>query len=125
PYVVICIAALLAAALVIPEDLDFLVGIYAFGALLAFTIAHMSVVRSRYVEPDRHRPYVMPMSVPFRGASLPLPAVLGAVLSLLAWGTVIVLHAGARYVGIAWMVGGLVLYVVYRTTQDKPLLKRI
>src|SRR3712207_4627279 len=79
PYVVIAIAAVLAGLLVVPEDLDFLVGIYAFGALTAFTIAHLSVIRSRYLEPGRRRPYVMPGNVPFRGASLPLPAVLGAV----------------------------------------------
>src|SRR3954453_16341254 len=60
PYVVIAIAAVLAIVLVIPEDLEFLVGIYAFGALLAFSIAHLSVVRSRFREPERRRPYRMP-----------------------------------------------------------------
>ena len=40
-----------------PRDLDFLVGIYAFGAMLAFTIAHLSICRLRYTEPDRDRPY--------------------------------------------------------------------
>src|SRR5207248_5420904 len=44
PYVIIAAAALAAAALVLPTNLDFLVGIYAFGAILAFTIAHASVV---------------------------------------------------------------------------------
>src|SRR5206468_5528258 len=43
PYVLIAVAGVLAAALVLPEDLDFLVGIYAFGAMLAFTIAHLSI----------------------------------------------------------------------------------
>src|SRR5207237_4615459 len=57
PYVVIAIAAVLAIALVVPEDLDFLIGIYAFGAMLAFTIAHLSVVVSRFREPARDRPY--------------------------------------------------------------------
>src|SRR5206468_2461534 len=105
PYVVIAIAAVLALVLVIPEDLEFLVGIYAFGALLAFTIAHLSVVRSRFSEPDRRRPYVMPLNVRIgqHGPSLPLPAVLGSVVSLAAWGSVVVLHAGARYVGFGWL----------------------
>ena len=39
-------------ALVDPADLDFLVGIYAFGAMLAFTIAHLSVIVLRFREPD-------------------------------------------------------------------------
>jgi len=77
PYVVIIIAALLAAALVIPEDLDFLVGIYAFGATLAFTIAHLSVIKSRFAEPDRRRPYRMGGNVKVGNALLPMPAVVG------------------------------------------------
>jgi APA family basic amino acid/polyamine antiporter len=125
PYVVIAIAAVLAIVLILPEDLDFLVGIYAFGALLAFTIAHLSVIRSRYLEPERRRPYVMPFNVRVGGASLPIPAVLGAVVSIAAWASVIVLHSGARYVGFGWMALGLVLYLVYRTTQDKPVMKRV
>src|SRR3954454_15361051 len=72
PYVVIIIAALLAAALVIPEDLEFLVGIYAFGATLAFTIAHLSVIKSRFAEPDRRRPYRMGGNVKVGAAALPL-----------------------------------------------------
>ena len=52
---------MLAVALVIPTDLDFLVGIYAFGAMLAFTLVHLSVCVLRCREPDRDRPYKMPL----------------------------------------------------------------
>jgi APA family basic amino acid/polyamine antiporter len=37
---------------------------------------------------------------------------------------VVVLHEGAAIVGSAWMLAGIVLYVVYRRGQDKPLRKR-
>jgi APA family basic amino acid/polyamine antiporter len=67
----------------------------------------------------------VPLSVRFRGGSLPLPAVLGAVLSTLAWISVVVTHSGARYVGFGWMAFGLVTYVSYRRTQGKSLLKRV
>ena len=60
PYVLIILAGLLAAALVATEKLDFMIGIYAFGATLAFTIAHLSICRLRYTEPDRDRPYRIP-----------------------------------------------------------------
>ena len=125
PFVLIIIAGLIAGALTAPQDLDFLVGIYAFGALLGLTIAHAAVCRLRYLEPDRDRPYKMPVSVRFRGGELPLPAVVGAVLSFIAWLSVVVLHSGARYVGFGWMLGGLLLYVVYRLTQGKSLTKRV
>lgn len=125
PFVLIVIAAVIAGALIVPEDLDFLVGIYAFGALLGLTIAHLSIISLRYREPDKERFYSVPWSVPFRGGSLPLPAVIGAVLSGAAWVSVVITHAGARYVGFGWMAFGLVTYVAYRRTQGKSLLKRV
>lgn len=125
PFVLIGLAALIAGALVIPEDLDFLVGIYAFGSLLGLTIAHLSIISLRYREPDGERFYSVPLSVLFRGGQLPLPAVIGAVLSAAAWVSVVVTHSGARYAGIGWMAFGLLTYVVYRRTQGKSLLKRV
>src|SRR3712207_2518910 len=75
PYVVIVIAAVLAGALALSKDIEFLVGIYAFGALLAFMIAHVAIVRLRMTEPDRPRPYRMPFNVRLGGVDWPLPAV--------------------------------------------------
>jgi basic amino acid/polyamine antiporter, APA family len=125
PFVLIIAGAVIAGALTAPQDLDFLVGIFAFGALLGLTIAHASIVRLRYTEPERDRPYKMPLNVRFRGGELPLPAALGGLLSFGTWISVVVLHSGARYVGFGWMGGGLLLYVVYRTTQGKSLTKRV
>jgi APA family basic amino acid/polyamine antiporter len=125
PYVLILIAGLIAAALTIPESLDFLVGIYAFGAMLAFTIAHLSVVKMRYSEPLGARPYRTPFSVRLRGGDLPLLAVFGAVASALGWIATMVVHEPARYVGLGWMLAGLVLYVVYRRADETSLLRRV
>jgi basic amino acid/polyamine antiporter, APA family len=125
PFVIMAIAAASAAALVLPTDLELLVGIFAFGALLSFTIAHLSVIALRFREPNRERGYRVPVSIPFRGASVPLPAVLGAMLSGAGWLSVIVLHSGARYVGAGWLLAGIALYVTYRKTQDKPVLRRV
>jgi basic amino acid/polyamine antiporter, APA family len=125
PYVLIIIAGLIAAGLVVPEDLDFLVGIYAFGAMLAFTIAHVSVCRLRYLEPDRDRPFRVPLAVRVRGGELPLPAAFGALVSAAGWLAVIVVHQPARYVGFAWMAIGITLYVVYRRADETSLLKRV
>ena len=125
PFVVIGLAALLAAALVAPLDVEFLVGTFAFGALIGLTIAHLSIVVLRVREPTRPRPFTMPGNVTVRGASIPLPAVAGAIFGVLAWVGVVATHAGARAVGFAWLAGGLLLYVVYRTTQGKSLVRRV
>jgi basic amino acid/polyamine antiporter, APA family len=125
PYVLIVLAGLLAAALVAPENLDFLVGIYAFGAMLAFTIAHLSICRLRYSESDRDRPYKVPLSVRFRGGDLPLPAVFGALICGAGWVAVMVVHEPARYVGLGWMTVGIVGYVIYRRADETSLLRRV
>jgi APA family basic amino acid/polyamine antiporter len=125
PFVLIAVAAALAAGLVIPLDLEFLIGIYAFGAMLAFTIAHVAVCVLRYREPDRDRPYRMPGSIRVGGGALPLPAALGAALSAAGWVAVIAFHDGSRIVGPLWMAFGIVLYVVYRATQEKSLFRRV
>jgi APA family basic amino acid/polyamine antiporter len=125
PYVLIILAGIVAAGLVVPENLDFLIGIYAFGALLAFTIAHVSVCRLRYSEAEGERGYRIPLSVSWRGGSLPLPAVFGAAISAAGWLAVMVVHDPARYVGLGWMIVGLAMYVIYRKADEAPLLKRV
>lgn len=125
PYVLIGLAGVASAALVVPESLEFLIGIYAFGAMLAFTIAHVSVCRLRYSEPDRERPFAVPLSITIRGGRLPLPAVVGALLFTAGLIAVLVVHEPARYVGLAWMVGGIVMYVIYRRADENSLLRRV
>ncbi len=125
PYVVIVVAALLAATVVVPKDLDFVVGIYALGAMLAFLIAHVSICVLRYREPDLRRPYRIGLSVRVGGGDLPLPAALGAVMAAVALVTLLLFHAGARYVGALWMAAGLALYVGYRRSSDIPVFRRV
>ena len=118
PHVAIVIASVIAFALVIPGDVLFLGGLYAFGATIAFTIAHVSVVRLRMTEPDRRRPFRVPMNVRWRGAEIPLPSAAAAVLTIGAWISVIVYHDEARWIGGAWMAFGLVAYFVYRVAVE-------
>jgi APA family basic amino acid/polyamine antiporter len=125
PYVLIILAGVIAAGLVVPENLDLLVGIYAFGATLAFTIAHLSVCRLRFTEADRDRPYSVPLSIKLRGGKLPLPTVFGAIISGAGWIAVMVVHERARYVGLGWMLLGIALYVIYRRADETSLLRRV
>jgi APA family basic amino acid/polyamine antiporter len=124
--VAIAIAAVLAFVLVIPGDVEFLAGVYAFGALLAISIAHLGVIRLRMTDPERERPYRVPVDVTVRGYRLPLPTLVAAVITLLAWVSVIAFHDGALYVGGGWMVFGLVGYVIYRrVVEGTTLTKRV
>src|SRR3954467_7081267 len=126
PYIAIIIAALLALALAIPGDIRFLARVYAFGALLAVTIAQVSIVRLRVVEPDLERPYRVPWNIRIGSHQLPLPAMFGALVSGAAWITVFLLHHTAVYVGGGWMLFGLVFYVIYRRYgEGTPLTRRV
>ena len=126
PYIAIAIAAVLAIGLAIPGDITFLARVYAFGALLAVTIAQISIVRLRVLEPDLDRPYRVPFNVRVGSNQLPLPALIGALVSSLAWISVFVLHRDAVYVGGGWMLFGLAFYVIYRRfVEGTPLTRRV
>jgi basic amino acid/polyamine antiporter, APA family len=125
PVVLIALGALLAIALVIPTDIEFLAAIYAFGATLAFLIVHLSVIRLRFREPGRDRPYKVPFNLRMGVVEVPLTALLGGAMAAVAFGSVVVLHDAARWVGLGWMAFGIGLYVTYRTTEGKPVFKRV
>lgn len=124
PYAGIVLFGVAAAVLLIPRDPLLLLGLFGFGAMLAFTMTHLSVIALRYRERALSRPFVMPFNIRFRGALLPLPAVLGALATALIWVLMVATHPAGRVVGFAWMAGGLVLYVLHRRHAGSPLLRQ-
>jgi APA family basic amino acid/polyamine antiporter len=124
PYVGIVLFGLVAGVLLLPRDPLLLFGFLGFGVAIAFTLTHLSVIALRYRERSLSRPFVVPLSIRMRGALLPLPAVLGAAFCLVIWIIMVVTHPGARLLGVAWMAGGLLLYVVYRRSTGRPLLRQ-
>jgi basic amino acid/polyamine antiporter, APA family len=124
PYVAISIAAVVAFGLTLPHDLEFLAGVFAFGAMISFALAHLSVIVLRFREADRPSAFRVPLSISAGRGSIPLPAALGAGFAIAAWISVVALHEGARVIGGAWMLAGVLLYVVYRRGQGKSLTQR-
>ncbi len=117
PWFTIIFFSLLAALLILPGQTTLLGNLYAFGAMLSFTTAHVAVVALRIKDPDRARPYRAPWNVRIRGSTIPLTAVLGAIGTFAAWCSVVVLHGEARAIGLPWMVIGMIGYFVYRRRQ--------
>ncbi len=122
PHVAVLIAAGVSFGLVLPADVMLLGGLFAFGATIAFTIAHASIIRLRITQPNRERPFRIPFDVSVGGPRVPLPAVIAAVLTALAWVSVIAYHDEARWVGGGWMVLGIAGYVVYRKVFEGTAL---
>jgi APA family basic amino acid/polyamine antiporter len=124
PYIAISIAGALAFALALTGDIVFLAGVFAFGAMITFGLAHLSVIVLRFREADRPSAFRMPLSIPVGSGSIPLPAAAGALLSLAVWASVVVLHGGGRIIGTIWIAIGVTLYVSHRKSQGRSLTKR-
>ena len=127
PVVVIVLGALLALALVAPADLEFLAGIYAFGATLAFTLVHLSVVRAALPR-ARPRPAVQDaVQRPRRPApSCRCRRVLGrrrvrGRLRVACWSST-TRRASSGWAG--WCSGSRSTSC-YRTVEGKPVFKRV
>src|SRR6266511_5823939 len=73
--------ALILVASAVSEPIAALASLFSFGVLLAFTAAQLAVVKLRFAEPERRRPFKVPLNVLVRGRELPLPSVIGAVLT--------------------------------------------
>jgi basic amino acid/polyamine antiporter, APA family len=116
----IAIAGLIATAF-LAHPVFFLASLYSFGVLLAFTAAQLAVIKLRFSHPEKRRPYRVPLNV----GRVPIPAVVGAVLTGLVWVLAMVTHAGARYGGPTWLAAGLVVYVLVRRGRGERLRERV
>lgn len=121
PYIAIIVFGTVACLTMIPGQADFLGTMYAFGAMLSFTIAHISVIRLRYSRPEFERPWRGPMNLTWKGTAIPLFAIFGGLGTALSWLTVTILDTATLVFGVAWMAVGLTLYVVYRRNQGLTL----
>jgi APA family basic amino acid/polyamine antiporter len=121
PWIGILLFGGIACLTIIPGKAEFLGNMYAFGAMLSFTVAHVSVIRLRLKEPDRVRPYRGPGTLRIAGRQLPLFAVLGGFGTGLAFVTVTILHLAVAVVGVFWLAFGIGLYIVYRRRQGLDL----
>jgi APA family basic amino acid/polyamine antiporter len=95
--------------------------LYAFGAMLSFSIAHVSVIWMRWRGDER--PWSAPMGITVFGRSVPMFAVLGLVGTGGAWVVQVATHPLERMIGFGWMLVGPVVYFLYRRTQQLTLLE--
>jgi basic amino acid/polyamine antiporter, APA family len=121
---VISIALLLGTAF-LTRPVTFLASLFSFGVLLAFTAAQLAVVKLRFSQPDLRRPFRVPLGIKMRGGVLPLPSLIGAILTATVFVIAMVTHIGARYGGPAWLLGGLVVYFVVRRERGAGMLEHV
>ena len=107
-------AGLLSIIVLLPGKTDFLGNMYAFGAMLSFTIAHVSIIALRMSSRDDPEAFKVRPSVRIRGVDWPLFAIFGGLGTAIAWIVVVVQKPGPRWAGLGWLVIGLIGYVIYR-----------
>jgi APA family basic amino acid/polyamine antiporter len=125
PYIAIALFGVIASLLVAPGEVALLADLYAFGAMISFTVAHVCVVALRYKMPDFDRPWRTPINIPFRGSSIPVLAVLGGIGTTVVWFVVVFTHPWGRSIGLAWMAAGVVMYIVYRKVKGYSLTRTV
>jgi APA family basic amino acid/polyamine antiporter len=124
PWFTIVAFSVLAILLILPGQTTLLGNLYAFGAMLSFTTAHIAIVALRVKQPDTERPYKIKGNLRWRGAQIPISALLGGLGTFAAWISVVVLHSEARLIGLPWMIFGVAGYFYYRHRQGLDPLAR-
>jgi basic amino acid/polyamine antiporter, APA family len=125
PYIAILVFSGLAMITLLPGQADFLATLYSFGAMLSFTIAHVSVIQLRRRKSEDERPWKPPLNFHAFGFEVPLSAVLGGLGTFAAWIVVMALNPRTLAVGLGWMAFGIVVYVLYRRNQKLPLTETV
>ncbi len=99
--------------LVSRAQLTFLADLYNFGAMLAFLSAHLSLIALRIKKPELKRPFKIRCSIPFGPYSIPVTAIIGALATFSVWCLVVITKPEGRWLGIAWMIGGIAVYYLH------------
>jgi APA family basic amino acid/polyamine antiporter len=119
PYIAIILFSLMAILILLPgffaTDVFAKMGaLYAVGSLLAFMFAHASILGLRVRKPEMPRPFKVGWNVRFKGRELPVTAIIGFLATSAIWVIILIIEPYSRWVGLGWMAGGLILYLLYR-----------
>jgi APA family basic amino acid/polyamine antiporter len=102
--------------ILLPGDVTFVGTLYSLGATLSFTIAHVSLVRLRMDDRSKAEapPYRSRGNLTVGGVDWPVFALVGALATGISFLVIVVQDATTRWVGLGWLVAGVIGYTVYR-----------
>ena len=124
PFTAIIVVSLVAVGIIAvgsraPDLLLKLGDLYVFSAMMAFSMAHLSVWLLRIKEPDTPRPFWAWPNVRIKGKPISITATIGFLSCFIIW-LVIALSPGHAFgpgIGIPWLLVGTACYVAYRKRQ--------
>jgi APA family basic amino acid/polyamine antiporter len=94
-------------------------GLYAFGSMLSFALAHASIIALRIKMPNEERPFKLGWNLHIRNSEVPVTAILGLIGTTVIWLVVVVMQPYSRWVGFAWMGLGIIIY--WYTNKNRKL----
>jgi APA family basic amino acid/polyamine antiporter len=127
PYISIIVFSVISIALqspgfFVPDMYSNLGGLYAFGSMLSFALAHASIIALRIKMPLAERPFKLKGNIRIKGRDLPVTAILGLIGTTIIWLVVVVMQPYSRWVGFAWMgIGMLIYWYTHRHHPAKPV----
>lgn len=111
--------------ILVAKNLKVLADLYNFGAMLAFSMAHLSLIGLRVKEPELERPFKLTLNLRIAGREIPITAVLGFCATSAVWLIVVFTHVHGRNLGFVWMGLGCVLYAWYRKRAQLPVMETV
>jgi basic amino acid/polyamine antiporter, APA family len=118
PYRALGAAAAAAGVLAVAQALrggaGLIVGVWAYGALLALTLVQIAVIALRIRDKGRYRPFATPIALP----------IAGALATASGWIALVLFDGSARDFATAAMVGGVAGDAAYRRHLGLSLTER-
>src|SRR5213593_2957700 len=99
----IVFAGIISILTLLPGKVDFLGTMYSFGAMLSFTIAHLSLIALRAKHKNDPGSFRARPNLRVGDWDLPLFAVLGGPGTAAAWVVVVIQYPPARIAGLGWL----------------------
>lgn len=128
PYLAILVFSGVAILLQIPglfmsNLFTLLGGLYAFGSLVTFALAHASIISLRIRQPNRQRPFKLSWNIHAKGKELPVTAIMGLIGTVGIWAVLIIYQPYSRWLGFTWMALGVGVYLIYRRHAHLPIIR--
>jgi APA family basic amino acid/polyamine antiporter len=115
--------AILVPGFFVPGIFVDLGAVYSFGSLMSFGFAHASIISLRVRRPRGPRPFKLGPNIRIGRYDIPLTAVIGLLATLVVWVVVVIVRPYSRWVGLGWMILGIVGYIFYRRRHGLPLTR--
>ncbi|MBV9149794.1 MAG: APC family permease [Candidatus Eremiobacteraeota bacterium] len=107
------------------DGITFLGDLYAFGAATSYSFVFIALIALRLYDPLSPRKFKIPFNIPMqiRGERVEFPIV--GVIGFIGIGSILVFtmitHEIGRFAGPAWLICGLIGYLIYRYRKGLPI----